>query len=72
MVAYCNRLKVKPGWLISGDEESANTFDLKALQAYLYEQINHMVKPELHSSLKAILTHCCSSIASDKKTEDVA
>lgn len=55
MVAYCERLKIKPGWLVSGEE--TKQVDLAALQTTLLTEISKIVKPELHQNLKVILNH---------------
>ncbi len=55
LVAYCERLKIKPGWLITGVESNANKVDLNTLQANLYEKLSRIVSPELQANLKAIL-----------------
>lgn len=57
MVAYCERLKVKPGWLVSGEEASHNT-NLKALQSALHEKLSRLVNPAMQPQLKATLDHC--------------
>ena len=58
MVAYCDRLKIKPGWLVTGDE--SGNVDLNALQATLLTEISKIVQPELHANLNVILNHYLS------------
>lgn len=55
MIAYCERLKIKPGWLITGDE--ASKIDLDALHGTLVTEIGKIVQPELHANLNSILNH---------------
>ena len=55
MITYCKRLKIKPGWLVTGDPNS--NIDCNVLRATLFSEISKIVKPELHTNLNIILDH---------------
>jgi transcriptional regulator with XRE-family HTH domain len=58
MVAYCERLKIKPGWLITGEDSSSNKVDLSKLQTSLHERLSRLVNPSMQVHLKTVLGHC--------------
>lgn len=56
MVAYCERLNVTPGWLITG--EDATTLDASNLQQRLHDKLNHLLNAEQLNALKSALGQC--------------
>jgi transcriptional regulator with XRE-family HTH domain len=56
MVAYCERLNVNPGWLVTGEDNT--NVDTQELQKNLYDKLGHIVTPEQHNGLRTILQQC--------------
>ncbi|PHQ81423.1 MAG: hypothetical protein COB66_02330 [Coxiella sp. (in: Bacteria)] len=64
LVAYCDRLKIEPGWLISGDTHTKEmdadtpTADLRLLQSILQKELFKLVHPNAQSQFNHVMAAC--------------
>ena len=64
LVAYCDRLKIEPGWLISGDTNNKKmgvdtpTTDLMLLQSIFQKELFKLLHPNTQSQFNHVMAVC--------------